>query len=76
MKKKQNIVMKKNGEKEEHKENMPPFSIGDEAEPRVGMGTPKLLFGTGLCQKKRALAQVCASFFTHWHNSVPLVLNP
>ena len=42
---------------------MPPFSMGDEAEPRVGMGTPKLPFGTSLCQFFCSLAQLCATCF-------------
>src|SRR5690606_10230931 len=47
----------------EHKENVPPFSMGDEAEPRVGMGTPKLPFGTGLCHFFCSMAQLCATCF-------------
>src|SRR5690606_41588271 len=37
--------------------------MGDEAEPRVGMGTPKLPFGTSLCQFFCSLAQLCATCF-------------
>ena len=55
----------KEKERKEHKENVPPFSMGDEAEPRVWVRPLNFHFGTILYQKKSELVQFCTNFSEH-----------